>query len=141
MTNYSINKEDLHNLLRAVGVLQENETLLFVNNFDLTDTAERSVVVSVLDKSDPDIPEHTIEQWSDKDIHNRFMQLAALEVALHDQKNRLVAEFERLLKEVDRRTAEKSAFSLNDVPERVQEELNTQLKSILDRTSGELGGA
>lgn len=133
MTNYSINKDDLHKLLRAVGVLQENETLLFVNNFDLTDTSEMSVVVSVLDNSDPNVPERTIEEWSDKDIHNRFVQLAALEVAMHDQKNRLVAEFERLLKEVDRRTAKNSSFSVNDVPERVQDEIGDKIKDILGR--------
>src|SRR5512145_1531592 len=132
MTNYSINKDDLHDLLRTVGVLQQAESLLFVNNFDLTDPAQKNVIVSVLDKNDPNIPEGEIEQWSDKDIHHRFLQLAAIEVALHEQKNRLVAEFESLLREVERRTAEKTTFSLNDIPATVQERLGEKIREVLN---------
>ncbi len=135
MTNYSINKDDLHGLLRAVGVLQQTESLLFVNNFDLTDPSEKCVIVSVLDNRDPEIPNGEIEQWSDKDIHHRFLQLAAIEVALHEQKNRLVAEFERLLKEVERRTAEKTTFSLNDIPVTVQEQLSDKIREVLNRNA------
>jgi hypothetical protein len=135
MINYSINKDDLHNLLRSVGVLQDSESLLFVNNIDLTDQKENSVVVSVLDSDDPEVPNKDLGEWTDRDIHHRFLQLAALEAAIHDQKTRLVAEFELLLKEVDRRSVEKSDFSIDDIPESVQEQLSDQIRELLAKRS------
>ncbi|MAT38193.1 MAG: hypothetical protein CL946_01170 [Ectothiorhodospiraceae bacterium] len=136
MTNYYINKDDLHRLLRAVGVLQDDERLMFVNSFDLTDPSEDHVVVSVVDDSDPKPPKGKIEDWTDEEMHNRFLQLAAFEVAINEQKNKLNEEFEALLNESDRRAESRMIFNIEEIPDAVKEHIELQVQEILRDTPG-----
>ena len=47
MIEYVIDKVDLHSLLRAVGVLQNDEQILLVNNIDLRDYRKKQVSILV----------------------------------------------------------------------------------------------
>ena len=53
---YAIKKEELHTLLRSIGILQPKERLLSVNNLDLHSDASEVVIVTVVAEAERPLP-------------------------------------------------------------------------------------
>ncbi|MGA1249656.1 MAG: hypothetical protein ACO3YM_04115 [Candidatus Kapaibacteriota bacterium] len=47
MIEYKVNKEELHTLLKALGILKDEEHLLLVNNIELRDPSAKMISILV----------------------------------------------------------------------------------------------
>ena len=104
LIRYAIRKDDLHQLLRSIGVLRENESLLSVNNIDLAEQQQDVVVVTVNAE-----PTHVLPpdpgDWTDKEIQQRYAELSVLEDAAKRQLEKARGEMEALRSERDKRSS------------------------------------
>jgi hypothetical protein len=131
LVRYAIRKDDLHQLLHAIGVLKEKEQLLAVNNADLVDASHDVVIVTV--NADPmhELPE-TLEAWTDKEIKQRYTELAVLEDAATVQL-RIVVEEMRRLKEEQEKRSEDLDLSADGIPGTVEMNIRDQIRSLLGK--------
>ncbi|MDX9759212.1 MAG: hypothetical protein RBU27_08635 [Bacteroidota bacterium] len=126
---YAIRKEDLHNLLRAIGVLRPTEHLLAVNNVDLVDGTHDAVVITVSAGGLRSRPED-IASWTDREIQQRLAELSILEAAATQQLQMLVEEMDRLRHERAHRSM-KPDTNADGIPGTVAMNIREQLRSLL----------
>lgn len=79
MIEYVIDKVDLHSLLRAVGVLQNDEQILLVNNIDLRDYRKKQVSILVDNVKNGNIYRAPFEELTEKELENTLSHLYAFE--------------------------------------------------------------
>lgn len=126
---YAIRKEDLHNLLHAIGILRPKEHLIAVNNADLVDTSHDAVVVTVSEGGLHSKPED-LAIWTDKEIQQRYVELGVLEDAATKQLQIIVEEMSRLRRERDKRSMGTGPAS-DGIPGAVAMNIREQLRSLL----------
>lgn len=130
---YAIRKDDLHNLLRTIGVLQPSERLLAVNNVDLADSSHDAVIVTVSAGGLHSKPED-LASWTDKEIQERYVELSVLEDAATRQLRMVVEEMNLLRKEKDSRSMS-THISENGIPGAVELNIREQLRLLLGGSS------
>ena len=126
---YAIRKEDLHNLLHAIGILRPTEKLLSVNNADLVDSSHEAVVITVSDGALQSRPEE-LEAWTDKEIQQRYLELTVLEDAATRQLRLIVEELGRLRSARESRSMD-SDLTQDGIPGVVEMNIREQLRSLL----------
>lgn len=126
---YAIRKDDLHNLLHAIGVLRQSEHLLAVNNVDLADASHDAVIVTVSAGGLHSKPED-LASWTDKEIQERFMELGILEDAATRQLRMVVEEMSRLQRERKNRSMADDV-SADGIPGAVEMNIREQLRHLL----------
>lgn len=126
---YAIRKEDLHNLLRAIGVLRPTEQLLAVSNVDLVDSTHDAVVITVSDGGLRSRPED-LAVWTDREIQQRLGELSILEDAATQQLRMLVEEMDRLRRERAHRSMEPDT-SADGIPGTVAMNIRDQIRTLL----------
>jgi hypothetical protein len=126
---YAIRKEDLHNLLHAIGVLRPSEHLIAVNNVDLVDSSHDAVVVTVSERGLHSKPED-IAVWTDKELQQRYVELSVLEDAAARQLQIIVEEIAQLKSERDKRSMS-AELSDDGIPGAVEMVIREQLRALL----------
>lgn len=126
---YAIRKDDLHNLLRTIGVLRPTEHLLAVNNVDLADAAQEAVIVTVSAGGLRSKPED-LTSWTDKEIQERYVELSILEDAATRQLRMVVEEMSLLRKAKDSRSLS-ADLSEDGIPGAVEMNIREQLRHLL----------
>lgn len=129
LIRYSIRKDDLHQLLHAIGVLQKNEHLLAVNNADLADQGHEAVLITV-SADQQRTAQNDLEHWTDSEIQQRFAELRILEDSATQQLRGVMAELEALQRERERRSMD---LDRNDdgIPGAVEKNIREQLRNLL----------
>ncbi|PLX30962.1 MAG: hypothetical protein C0600_07000 [Ignavibacteria bacterium] len=134
LIRYSIRKDDLHQLLHAIGVLQKNEHLLAVNNADLADQGHEAVLITVsAEQKHSTLGDH--ENWTDEEIQQRFAELRILEDSATQQLRGVMAELEALQRERERRSMD-SDRSDDGIPGAVEKNIRDQLRGLLGEDRG-----
>jgi hypothetical protein len=126
---YAIRKDDLHNLLHAIGVLRQSEHLLAVNNVDLADASHDAVIVTVSAGGLHSKPED-LASWTDKEIQERSIELGILEDAATRQLRMVVEEMSRLQRERENRSMADDV-SADGIPGAVEMNIREQLRRLL----------
>ncbi|MBE0644735.1 MAG: hypothetical protein IH600_11695 [Bacteroidetes bacterium] len=126
---YAIRKDDLHNLLHAIGVLRQSEYLLAVNNVDLADPSHDAVIVTVSAGGLHSKPED-LASWTDKEIQERSVELGILEDAATRQLRMVVEEMSLLQRERESRSMA-ADLSADGIPGAVEMNIREQLRSLL----------
>lgn len=129
LIRYAIRKDDLHQLLHAIGVLKEEEQLLAVSNNDLTQQDHDIVVVTVNAEPLHELPEDMTD-WTDKEIQQRYAELSILEDAATVQLRSIVEEMRRLREEREKRSADLD-LSSDGIPGTVEMNIREQLRRLL----------
>ena len=127
---YAINKLDLQELLRSLGVLQPTEILHSVNNADLLDPRQELVVVTVTDSGpEPYLP-HTMSAFSDRELHERYLLHTLLHKEYREQLSRVESALERLKEEWSQRMLN-GTMSGEMLPREIDQSISRQIKTIL----------
>ncbi len=132
LIRYAIRKDDLHQLLHAIGVLKEDEQLLAVNNNDLAQQDHDIVVVTVNAEPLHELPED-LAGWTDKEIQQRYAELTVLEDAATVQLRSIVEEMRQLREEREKRSTDLD-LSADGIPGTVEMNIREQLRRLLGGT-------
>jgi hypothetical protein len=119
---YSIRKKELHELLRAIGILRKVEELLFVSNRELVDPATETVSITVATDGDTGVVE---------DRYRRFVELALLHDALASDMRYVVDEIKKLVQEREAASAESGESDEPSIPETIEKSIREQIERIL----------
>jgi RecB family endonuclease NucS len=127
---YAINKDELHSLLRSIGVLREQERLLAVNNLDLSDPSHDIVVVTATTHPSP-AAHSDPSSWSADQVRQRLAELAILEDSATRQLQVILEELHRLQEEGITDSAGISADYDDDIPSSVEKNIRDQIRRVL----------
>ena len=74
MTEYRVNKAELHALLKALGILQQDEQLMLVNNIELRDPKAEMLSIIVDTVKNGNMYRSEFEELTEKELvpTNRF---------------------------------------------------------------------
>lgn len=126
---YAVRKDDLHALLRNIGVLQDQERLLAVNNLDLSDPAHDIVVVTAT--TYPTVPANNDpSNWSADQVRQRLAELAILEDAATRQLQVILEELHRL-QEAGIADPAGSSTEQDTIPSSVEKNIRDQIRRVL----------
>jgi hypothetical protein len=139
---YAIGRNDLHTLLRAIGVLRESEQLLAVNNADLVSIGGGDITILVAADAPATPASSDLTAWSVEQLDERYRQLAFFELERAAETERLRIELATIQHERERRTQEHEQRD-DRIPPAVDRSLDEQIRSILagGGASPEAGGA
>ncbi len=130
ITQYIIPKDQLHSLLRAVCVLQEEEEILLVNNIHLQDPEQNHVAVLVEQSALKKTLQQDLSSLTAKELGSLLERLVVMAQFLQ-------AEYEGIRKKfVDTKAEYENRQSSSDVtedgiPKHVEEMLDSLLKDLL----------
>lgn len=127
---YAIGRNDLHTLLRAIGVLRENEQLLAVNNADLVSIGGSEITILVAADAPASPATSDLAAWSVEQLDERYRQLAFFELERAAETERLRIELATIQRERERRTQEHEQRD-DRIPPAVDRSLDEQIRSIL----------
>ncbi len=127
---YAIGRNDLHTLLRAIGVLRENEQLLAVNNADLVSIGGSEITILVAADAPAAPAASDLAAWSVEQLDERYRQLAFFELERAAETERLRIELATIQRERERRTQEHEQRD-DRIPPAVDRSLDEQIRSIL----------
>lgn len=139
---YAIGRNDLHTLLRAIGVLRETEQLLAVNNADLVSIGGSEITILVAADAPAAPATSDLTAWSVEQLDERYRQLAFFELERAAETERLRVELATIQRERERRTQEHEQRD-DRIPPAVDRSLDEQIRSILSGggASPDAGGA
>ncbi|MCB2204876.1 hypothetical protein KQI65_09000 [bacterium] len=129
LIRYAIRKDDLHQLLHTIGVLRDEERLLAVNNIDLATVEQDIVIITVstdLGRSKPG----QLDDWTDKEIQERYAELSILEDAARKQLRQTEEEMQALRLERDKRSSDMD-LSDDGIPGTVEMNIWEQVRKLL----------
>ena len=132
MTEYVIGKEDIHALLRALGVLQADEQLLLVNNIDLRDYRKKQVSILVDNVKNGNIYRAPFDQLTEKELETTLSHLYAFEQFLLKEFMQVHQQITNGQQELKKRSAN-SSVNEDGIPLDIEQHLNNALKSILNK--------
>lgn len=127
---YAIGRNDLHTLLRAIGVLRETEQLLAVNNADLVSIGGSEITILVAADAPAAPATSDLAAWSVEQLDERYRQLAFFELERAAETERLRVELATIQRERERRTQEHEQRD-DHIPPAVDRSLDAQIRSIL----------
>jgi hypothetical protein len=119
---YSIRKNELHELLKSIGILRPNEEILFVCNRELVDPGTETVTVTVVVDGDT---------GGEDQRYRRFVELALLHDALASDLRYVVNEIKKLVQEREMESAETGKSEEPIIPETIEKSIREQIERIL----------
>lgn len=134
MTEYRVNKAELHTLLKALGILQHDEQLMLVNNIELRDPKAEMLSIVVDTVKNGNMYRSEFEELTEKELSTVLSQLYAFEQFLLKEFMQIHNHITRGQEELKKRNAG-SDVNKDGIPISVDRQLGDMLKSILDRNN------
>ena len=132
MTEYKVNKAELHVLLKALGILQQDEQLMLVNNIELRDPKAEMLSIVVDTVKNGNMYRSEFEELTEKELSTVLSQLYAFEQFLLKEFMQIHNHITRGQEELKKRNTG-SDVNQDGIPISVDRQLGDMLKSILDR--------
>jgi hypothetical protein len=133
MTEYRVNKAELHALLKALGILQQDEQLMLVNNIEMRDPKAEMVSIIVDTVKNGNMYRADFDDLTEKELTTVLSQLYAFEQFLLKEFMQIHNHISKGQEELKKRNAG-SDVNKDGIPIAVDRQLGDMLKSILDRT-------
>ena len=130
ITQYIVPKDQLHQLLRAVGVLQAEDELLLVNNIQLADAGEKFVTVMVEHTSAKKTLDAELSVLTAKELGSALERLVIMAQFIHAEYEMIRSKFIETKNEYEARQ-ENSDITEDGIPKHVEEALDSLLKDLL----------
>ncbi len=130
MTEYIINKEQLHQLLKMLNVLQPDEELMLVNNIDLRDFRKPNVSILVDTIKNKTVFASPPEDLTEKELDMQLVQLMAFEQFLVREFTQIRTQIKSVYSELQSRK-EATDLTPDGIPKDVEEHLSEELKKLL----------
>lgn len=125
-----MNKEDLHVLLRALGVLKEDEQLLLVNNIDLRDYRRPQVSVLVDTVRNSNIYKVPFSELTARELEITLKHLYAFEQFLLREFMQVHEQISCAQSELKRRSGD-TGINCDGIPVDIEKNMHQALKDIL----------
>ncbi|MFZ9761371.1 MAG: hypothetical protein ACO323_01890 [Candidatus Kapaibacteriota bacterium] len=132
MIEYKVNKEELHTLLKALGILKDEEHLLLVNNIELRDPSAKMISILVDTIKHVHIYQSSFENLTEKELGTVLSQLYAIEQFLLKEFMQVHKHITKGQEELKKRNAG-SDVSKDGIPMDVDQQMGEFLKTILNR--------
>lgn len=132
MTEYKVNKEELHTLLKALGILKDEEQLLLVNNIEMRDPSADMISILVDTVKNANIYRSSFEDLTEKELGTVISQLYAIEQFLLKEFMQVHKHITRGQEELKKRNAG-SDVNKDGIPLNIDQQIGEFLKSILDK--------
>ena len=136
MTEYRINKSELHALLKALGILQQDEQLMLVNNIELRDPKAEMVSIIVDTVKNGNMYRSEFEELTEKELSTVLSQLYAFEQFLLKEFMQIHKNITRGQEELKKRNTG-GDVNKDGIPISVDRHLGDMLNSILDRNKSD----
>ncbi|GAB1429752.1 hypothetical protein MASR2M18_05840 [Ignavibacteria bacterium] len=130
ITQYIVPKDQLHQLLRAVGVLQPTDEILLVNNTQLQDSNEQFVTVMVEDSSSKKTIDKQLPELTAKELGTALERLAVMAQFIHAEYETLRTKFMATKDEFESRQANPGVTE-DGIPKHIEQTIDTLLKDLL----------
>lgn len=130
ITQYIVPKDQLHQLLRAVGVLQPTDEILLVNNSQLQDGGEQFVTVMVEESASRKISDKQLSELTAKELAAALERLAVMARFIHTEYETLRTKFLATKDEYESRQAN-SSVTEDGIPKHIEQTIDTLLKDLL----------
>ncbi len=134
MTEYRVNKAELHSLLKALGILQNDEQLMLVNNIELRDPKAEMLSIIVDSVKNGNMYRSEFEELTEKELTTVLSQLYAFEQFLLKEFMQIHNHITKGQEELKKRNSG-SDVNKDGIPISVDRHLGDMLKSILDRNN------
>ncbi|MFM8280105.1 MAG: hypothetical protein ACKN9Y_00730 [Bacteroidota bacterium] len=136
MIEYKVNKEELHTLLKALGILKDEEQLLLVNNIELRDPSAKMISILVDTLKNAHINQTSFENLTEKELGTVLSQLYAIEQFLLKEFMQVHKHITKGQEELKKRNA---GYDVNKdgIPMNVDQQMGEFLKSILNRNGSD----
>lgn len=131
MIEYIINKEQLHQLLKMLNVLQPDEELMMVNNIDLRDFRKENVSILVDTVKNKSVFASPPEGLTQKELETTLMHLMAFEQFLLKEFSQVRIQINTVYSELKSRK-EGTTITPDGIPKDVEERLSEELKKLLN---------
>lgn len=133
MTEYRVNKVELHALLKALGLLQHEEQLMLVNNIELRDPKTEMISIIVDNAKNGASHRTEFEELTEKELTSTLSQLYAFEQFLLKEFMQIHNEITKGQEELKKRNAG-ADVNKDGIPISVDKQLGDLLHSILNRS-------
>lgn len=130
ITQYIIPKDQFHSLLRAVGVLQEEEEILLVNNIQLQDPEQKHVAVLVEQSALKKTLQQDLSSLTAKELGSLLERLVVMAQFLQAEYEGIRKKFIDAKMEYENRQSS-SDITEDGIPKHVEEVLDSVLKDLL----------
>lgn len=132
MIEYKVNKEELHTLLKALGILKDEEHLLLVNNIEMRDPSAEMISILVDTVKNVNMYKASFEDLTEKELGTVVSQLYAIEQFLLKEFMQVHKHITRGQEELKKRNAG-CDVNKDGIPVNVDQQMSEFLQTILNR--------
>jgi len=136
MTEYRVNKAELHALLKALGILQQDEQLMLVNNIELRDPKAEMLSIIVDTVKNGNMYRSEFEELTEKELSTVLSQLYAFEQFLLKEFMQIHKHITSGQEELKKRN-NGGDVNKDGIPISIDRQLGDMLNSILDRNKSD----
>jgi len=136
MTEYRVDKAELHALLKALGILQQDEQLMLVNNIELRDPKAEMLSIIVDTVKNGNMYRSDFEELTEKELSSVLSQLYAFEQFLLKEFMQIHNHITRGQEELQKRNIGGNV-NKDGIPIAVDKQLGDMLASILNRNQSD----
>ena len=136
MTEYRVNKAELHALLKALGILQQDEQLMLINNIELRDPKAEMLSIIVDTVKNGNMYRSEFEELTEKELSTVLSQLYAFEQFLLKEFMQIHNHITKGQEELKKRN-NGGDVNKDGIPISVDRQLGDILNSILDRNKSD----
>lgn len=133
MIQYIISKNDLHELLRMLQILQPDEEIIMVNNIELRDPAQQQISLLVDTSTNKKVFEAPAADLTSKELETYHTNLVTLEKILLAEYGYLRRQLANVRTELERRNINHTVSS-EGIPRDVDDRLSEELRKLLGNT-------
>lgn len=131
MTQYLVNKKELHELLKTIKILQPDEEILMVNNIELRDFSQEHVSILVDSLKTKNIYALPPEQLTEKELLALHEDISAFAQFMILEFQQIQFQLAAVRTEMEKRTGEANEVNTDGIPRDVDTKLADELKDIL----------
>ena len=130
MTQYLVNKKELHELLKQIGILKPDEEILMVNNIELRDFSAEFVSILVDSLKTKNIYALPPDQLTEKELLALHEDVSAFAQFMILEFQQIQFQLAAVRAEMDKRTGANDV-NTDGIPRDVDSKLADELKDIL----------
>ena len=130
MTQYLVNKKELHELLKTIGILKPDEEILMVNNIELRDFSAEFVSILVDSLKTKNIYALPPDQLTEKELLALHEDVSAFAQFMILEFQQIQHQLSAVRNEMDKRTGTNDV-NTDGIPRDVDTKLADKLKDIL----------
>lgn len=130
MIQYILSKQDLHELLRMLQILQPDEEIVMVNNVELREPSQQQVSILVDTSTNRKVFEAPPADLTQKELETYHTNLTTLEKILLAEYGYLRRQLSTVRAELERRNVNHTVSS-EGIPREVDEQLSEELRRLL----------